>query len=637
MAAQHACQLPALGVGIIGRHARLQSGVMFGVTHGMRRWAAVSTNDSTHTIVLAAYLTPLNGAGSQQIAGSFSQQGSSTRNLFVQVSAFVDRSAAAFASGSVTLHVVHDRPAFESGIPCVHFHRFGDLDDELEAQIRFRSAATDRRWPLYTNVLRKLDKQQSRWDCMWAVDLTDVVMLRLPPCSALPEDRIVMGRDGLEWMAQRRWFGWLGREGRVQDIWPGFGRWLATSKAPVLNNGILGGRRPAIVPVLNFTAHQVAAMWLRPGITSNWSIDMLVSNQAVYDPAVRRQVQPESPTMALASWRDHLAGSGQRQPSQESDQDQESSGLSPLVPIGGYPEGPLSLPMWGELERHARLEAGEEGGGDRHGNASSNAHNNQRNGHSYVNANGHGHGSVHSAVAFSNDHHSGGGRTDTTTDSFESPWRHFHVGVLAALTNASFMMSAVVAPELTHEKVHDVQSDTDDLKAAALASWRPSARRRAAWWCASERFDCRHSFLRATRGLFWFAPRTRDSHALRLPPLPRPAQRTPRTAHTDTHTQSFVHQEHPSRLLSACYDSMLPGSRLCHGVQVWPQAAKKLVGPATRPPRRATPPCAVRAQGATVRAHPHWRGVLLARSRQQHSRLRSQPQSAHPPHQRRLC
>ena len=176
---------------------------MFGVNDAMRRWGAAPNDDGTRTIVLAAFLTPLNGAATQQISTSFVKIGSGASDLISQAAAFVDRSSAAFATGRCELHIVHDKDdltmAQTTNMPCVHFHRFNTSVEDV--RLRHRAAATDRRWPMYLHVLDELalarDDRESAWDCAWAVDLTDVIMLRLPPCAALPDNRLSIARDGL--------------------------------------------------------------------------------------------------------------------------------------------------------------------------------------------------------------------------------------------------------------------------------------------------------------------------------------------------------------------------------------------------------------------------------------------------------
>lgn len=369
----------------------------FAVSADMRRWSTSPTDDGTHTIILAAFLTPFNGAKSQQISGSFLNADAdqishaSGSDVLVQAAAFIEQSAGAFASGHVTLHIVHDRPLHihqSAELPCVYFHHFDSTRDTMESQIRFRAAATDRRWPLYAHLLRDLARSGVDWDCAWSVDLTDVVMLRLPPCATLPDDRIALGRDGLPERDERKWFGWLGKQALANEVWQGFDQFHLSGKQPILNNGIVGGRRAAFTPFLHFSSRAVTSMWLRPHLRSNWSLDMIVSNQAVYDPNVRHE-----------------------------------AGLAVQRPIIGYPDGPVNLPMWGELERF-NVRSVSDGG------------------------------------------HNGG-------DTFESRETGFYRGVLAGLTNTTFMNGIISVKD-------------------------------AKWWCATDRFNCRHAHLRMTRGMYWF-------------------------------------------------------------------------------------------------------------------------------------
>ena len=62
---------------------------------------------------------------------------------------------------------------------------------------------------------------------------------------------------------------------------------------------------------------------------------------------------------------------------------------------------------------------------------------------------------------------------DPAADVYENPERLFYPGVLGSLTNGSFVE----------------------------ATKRDGSTK---WWCAEERFDCRHAHLRLTRGMFWF-------------------------------------------------------------------------------------------------------------------------------------
>jgi hypothetical protein len=50
----------------------------------------------------------------------------------------------------------------------------------------------DRRWELYDKLLRGI-----AWDCAWAVDLTDVEVLRLPRCTedVLPAASFAIASD----------------------------------------------------------------------------------------------------------------------------------------------------------------------------------------------------------------------------------------------------------------------------------------------------------------------------------------------------------------------------------------------------------------------------------------------------------
>ena len=123
----------------------------FAVTSEMRRWAASAVTDGTHTVILTAFLTPLNGAGQQQIAGSFIHSKTSSADMLKQMALFVEGSAAALSSGHVKVHVIHDTrfgDDHSAHLPCVRFHRMLFGDDVAETSIRLSLRAIQK----YTSI-----------------------------------------------------------------------------------------------------------------------------------------------------------------------------------------------------------------------------------------------------------------------------------------------------------------------------------------------------------------------------------------------------------------------------------------------------------------------------------------------------
>jgi len=149
------------------------------------------------SIILAGYLT---GTRNMHTRGSSfrAPKGNATelskeRALAHQVQALLKRSPGLCAP-NVTVHVVHDlnvtseRLASLAGTSeaapgglSVTFHGYDGVSDFL---------GNDRRWALFADVMRS-----SPWDCAYAIDLSDVAIVRLPPCAALP-NRVLYAADG---------------------------------------------------------------------------------------------------------------------------------------------------------------------------------------------------------------------------------------------------------------------------------------------------------------------------------------------------------------------------------------------------------------------------------------------------------
>ena len=53
------------------------------------------------------------------------------------------------------------------------------------------TVSNDRRWLLFEQALRA----DTRWECAYAIDLTDVRVLALPPCATLPAEALVLASD----------------------------------------------------------------------------------------------------------------------------------------------------------------------------------------------------------------------------------------------------------------------------------------------------------------------------------------------------------------------------------------------------------------------------------------------------------
>ena len=117
---------------------------------------------SARTLLVTAFLT---GSPSGH-AGAFG----SITNVLKHVGALLKRSPGLCSHAN--MHVVHDTYTlrYKTTYQGVNLHYFAP-----EPQM----PPGDARWRMFAEVLRGLE-----WDCAWAVDLSDVDVLRLPPCSA---------------------------------------------------------------------------------------------------------------------------------------------------------------------------------------------------------------------------------------------------------------------------------------------------------------------------------------------------------------------------------------------------------------------------------------------------------------------
>ena len=102
----------------------------------------------------------------------------------------------------VSIHVVHDLSNATSHRGEVAYHGFPPAPWRPPDAHRF---------VLYAQLLRNI-----KWDCAFAIDMSDVAMLYLPPCHALPQ-RLVLGSD-----SDGKWFShWLRKAARVNGLLDG--------------------------------------------------------------------------------------------------------------------------------------------------------------------------------------------------------------------------------------------------------------------------------------------------------------------------------------------------------------------------------------------------------------------------------
>ena len=145
---------------------------------GLAAAAATGPAVPLRTAVLTAFLVR---STNPHRGGSFSKgvkKGPS--KLHYMADTLIKRSQALCSPG-VSLHVVHDLHANTTSRLGVTYHGF-PAAPAVPADVR--------RWVLYALLLRRIP-----WDCAFAIDFSDVIVLNVPPCHALPP-RLVIGADG---------------------------------------------------------------------------------------------------------------------------------------------------------------------------------------------------------------------------------------------------------------------------------------------------------------------------------------------------------------------------------------------------------------------------------------------------------
>lgn len=159
---------------------RIASSEPFGVTAESRAWAAPESHDHRRTIILTCFLV-----GPKMSGSSFGQRAHTALSMFKIVDSFVMNSPGLCTAA---LHMVHDIPGL--GDPFFQNRSVRDSTTYHGFVPRPDYHPYDRRFVLYARVLKRIE-----WDCAFAVDLTDVVVLAPPRCDALPS-KLAIATDG---------------------------------------------------------------------------------------------------------------------------------------------------------------------------------------------------------------------------------------------------------------------------------------------------------------------------------------------------------------------------------------------------------------------------------------------------------
>lgn len=239
----------------------LPTGLPVGVTPAMLSFAAnTSLAVETPQIVIAAFL---GGANNTHRAGSFEdaakfldrarRRQSSARTLFVRklleqhVGQFLARSSGLCGAPLTKLHIVHDlNLGDQAALLDTHAGRVVFHEVQENSQV----LGNDWRFAHFYHILQR----SKAWECAWAVDLTDVGVIQMPPCSILPERSLVTAADG----QTKDWIRAAGVNTRLNMTWSlNFSNFLRRSHLRPFSCSIVGGRRAAFLPALREVAKRL--------------------------------------------------------------------------------------------------------------------------------------------------------------------------------------------------------------------------------------------------------------------------------------------------------------------------------------------------------------------------------------------
>ena len=282
------------------------------MTAEMDELADAPPSSDARTLILAGFLTAspnTHTAGSSFRASKERPQ----ETLASYVQKLLVRSPG-LCVPNVTLHVIHDLNISNEEMTLlagtaetrddllkVRWHRFAP---------NTRMLGNDRRWELFERVLRSME-----WDCAYGVDLSDVMVLRVPPCAHLPS-KLLAASDGAVkgWLqgvtVATRWNNSLGRN---------FSRMLKDSPH-VISCGVVGGKRSVFEPALRSVVSRMRERARR----------IEQGEEVIFRPNTTAENQQQSnilyrPGADMILWNEMAFR---------------------LPTLTGYPFGPVSLPPW---------------------------------------------------------------------------------------------------------------------------------------------------------------------------------------------------------------------------------------------------------------------------------------------------
>ena len=260
---------------------------VYGISDEMRLLSrARDPSPGPHTALLSSFLVAHRAAHQdahpkgafglgfgRQVEGSWDKKTLRhwQRQLYVAVDSLMGLSPGVCRPG-LSIHIAHDlgslkpRKGWNATYQRHHTNGSVVVEHRADGMMNYHSfprdldhLPTDRRYQLFAAVLRHI-----KWDCAFTLDLTDVVVVHVPACSALP-NKLMIGSDGQSPKVRRWLFSRANRTRLLPTLsaaFNTFGDRSARSDAPaVLNCGIVGGRRSAFEPALSAFNQALLTHW----------------------------------------------------------------------------------------------------------------------------------------------------------------------------------------------------------------------------------------------------------------------------------------------------------------------------------------------------------------------------------------
>ena len=248
------------------------------------------------------------------------------RDMERRVDQFVARSAALCEAG-VEVHVVHNLNTSSATMHRQRVTYHADPPAARRGQMPSMPIIDQRFWLLQ----RLLLGHGASWKCVFAVDLTDVDVLRVPRCDAFPRVKLLIASDSCG-DGVKRWVRIKGEDAGFNGTWDdGFRAFLrggdgggSSSKAVgsvrqptscIWNCGIIGGGRQPLLRALRYVVRRLATVWSQPLGSSRLAAHAL-----------------KDPVGDMVAWNEYCYAHADEL-------------------VTGYPNGPLNLPMYGHLMR----------------------------------------------------------------------------------------------------------------------------------------------------------------------------------------------------------------------------------------------------------------------------------------------